>query len=110
MTVDSHNAAFVYYEPFTNDCYLLPNDTVQLAGIVPVIPGEERLNGYLLADAKGRKLIHVNIHGHFRKVRVSMENGDDFARPVQELDFISLIAERRHKTCQIFRKSRKKLA
>ena len=66
----------------------VPSDTAQLAGVVPVIPGPERLNGYLLADSKGRKLIHVNIHGHFRKVRVSMENGDDFARPVQELDFI----------------------
>ena len=53
---------------------------------MPVIPGPDRLNGYLLADSLGRRLVHVNIHGHFRKVRVSMENGEDFPRPVQELD------------------------
>ena len=60
----------------------VPSDFVQLAGICPVIPGREQLNGYMIADSKGKKLVHVNVHGHFRRVRISMEDGD-FARPVQ---------------------------
>ena len=61
----------------------VPSDITQLAGICPVIPGPEQLNGYVVLDSKGRQIIHVNMHGHFRKVRVAMENGAELGRPVQ---------------------------
>ena len=61
----------------------MPSDIAQLAGICPVIPGPEQLNGYVVLDSKGRQIIHVNMHGHFRKVRVAMEGGGELARPVQ---------------------------
>ena len=45
----------------------VPSDVCQLAGICPVIRNK-KFHGYIMLDAIGSKIIHMNKHGHVTKV------------------------------------------
>ena len=45
----------------------LPSDVIQLAGICPVICNK-KFHGYIMLDAKGNKIVHMNKYGHSIKV------------------------------------------
>merc|ERR1712131_151410 len=53
----------------------VPSDVGQLAGICPVI-SNKKFHGYIMLDALGNKVMHMNKYGHISKVIVCDEKGN----------------------------------
>ena len=64
----------------------MPSDVIQLAGICPLME-QNKLSGYLICDAKGKKMLHLNRWGEFKKVKT-----DNIKLSFEVLTFIGVFA------------------
>ena len=68
LVVDRHGRLDSDFGTNKNGIQNVPEDIVQIAGICPVIKKDKKFHGYIICDGTGRKLIHMNKHGHIAKV------------------------------------------